>query len=58
MQLDGQRLTLERLVDMEASEIGAALRHPAIGGTVRGLVDSFPHLGLEARLQPVTRCAL
>ena len=58
LQLDLQRLTLERLVDMEASEIGAALRHPGMGGTVRALVDSFPHLSLEARLQPVTRCAL
>ena len=41
--------------DMEASEIGALLRHPAAGATVRGCLDSFPQLRLEAQLQPITR---
>ena len=58
VQIDSMRLSLDQLVDMEASEIGAALRHPGVGGTVRSLVDSFPHLSLEAKLQPVTRYKL
>ena len=43
---------------MEASEIGALLRHPAAGATVRNLVDSFPRIYMEAQLQPITRQAL
>jgi Sec63 Brl domain len=44
------------LQDMESSEIGAILRHPAAGPAVRSLVDSFPRLHLEAQLHPITRC--
>ena len=42
---------------MESSEIGAILRHPAAGATVRNLVDSFPRIHMEAQLQPITRQA-
>lgn len=30
--------------DMEASEIGSVLRHPAAGPLVKGCVESFPYL--------------
>ena len=44
--------------DMEASEIGALLRHPAAGAQIAGCVASFPHLHLEAHLHPITRTVL
>ena len=44
--------------DMEASEIGSILRHPAMGKTVQECVNSFPSLYLDAQLQPITRCHL
>ena len=43
--------------DMEPSEIGSILRHPAMGRTVQDCLHSFPALSLEAQLQPITRCA-
>lgn len=43
--------------DMEASEIGSILRHPAMGRTVLDCLHSFPSLSLEAQLQPITRSA-
>ena len=46
------------LQDMEPSEIGSILRHPAMGRTVQDCLHSFPALSLEAQLQPITRCAL
>ncbi len=42
--------------DMEPSEIGSILRHPAMGKTVQECVNSFPSLYLDAQLQPITRC--
>ena len=41
--------------DMEASEIGAMLRHPAAGASVKTIVDAFPRIAMEALLQPITR---
>ena len=41
--------------DMEASEIGAALRQPQAGRTVGACLEAFPALTLDAQLQPITR---
>ena len=54
-KLEDMGLTTERLYDMEASEIGAIIRHPAAGATVRGCLDCLPSLSMEAHLQPITR---
>ena len=54
-KLEDMGLTAERLYDMEASEIGAIIRHPAAGATVRGCLDCLPSLSMEAHLQPITR---
>ena len=43
------------LQDMEPSEIGSLLRHPAAGKTIAGCMASFPALHMEAQLQPITR---
>lgn len=57
-RMEDRGLWMDRLVDMPASEIGALLRHPAAGTAIRGAVDSFPALNLEASLQPITRSVL
>eukprot|EP00879_Flechtneria_rotunda_P031132 GHRR01033984.1.p1 GENE.GHRR01033984.1~~GHRR01033984.1.p1 ORF type:complete len:725 (+),score=211.87 GHRR01033984.1:283-2457(+) len=54
-KMEERGLTIERLDDMSASEIGAFLRHPAAGDKIRGCLDAFPRLGLEASLHPITR---
>lgn len=54
-KLEDLGLSGERLTDMEAGEIGAILRHPAAGSTVRGCLDAVPSLRMEAHLQPITR---
>ena len=43
---------------MEASEIGAMLRHPAAGGSIKSIVDAFPRISMDAQLQPITRTVL
>ena len=54
-KLEDRGLGLDALWDMAASEIGSAVRHPSAGGLIRGLVDSFPTLELDAQLLPITR---
>ena len=44
--------------DMEASEVGAMLRHPAAGGSIKSIVDAFPRISMDAQLQPITRTVL
>ncbi|KAL0039926.1 hypothetical protein WJX77_011783 [Trebouxia sp. C0004] len=57
-KLEDRGLWMERLQDMEPSEIGSILRHPAMGKTVQECVNSFPSLYLDAQLQPITRTVL
>ena len=57
-KLEERHLSMERLADMEAAEIGAALRHPAAGAQVADCVAAFPSLHLEASLHPITRTVL
>ncbi|KAK9785880.1 hypothetical protein WJX73_006814 [Symbiochloris irregularis] len=55
LKLEERGFTLERLWDMSGSDIGAALRHPNAGGAVAACLEAFPSLGIEAKVQPVTR---
>ena len=54
-KLEDLGLNAERLADMEPREIGAVLRHPAAGATVKGCLEAVPALRMEAHLQPITR---
>lgn len=54
-KMEERGLSMERLDDMSAGEIGAFLRHPAAGDKIRGCLDAFPHVSLEASLHPITR---
>ncbi|GAB4820015.1 hypothetical protein N2152v2_007061 [Parachlorella kessleri] len=57
-KLEERGLTMDRIWDMEAQELGAALRHPAAGQQVLGCLEAFPSLALEAQLHPITRTVL
>lgn len=57
-KLEDRRLDLDALADMSAHEIGAAVRHPAMGERVKQCVNAFPYLELSASLQPITRSVL
>lgn len=54
-KLESKSLTMERLMDMNAGEIGAAIRHPAAGSQIASAVAAFPSIALEAQLHPITR---
>ena len=54
-KLEDLGLNAERLLDMDPREIGAILRHPAVGATVKGCMHSVPAIRMEAHLQPITR---
>eukprot|EP01138_Halocafeteria_seosinensis_P005687 gb/GECG01005814.1/.p1 GENE.gb/GECG01005814.1/~~gb/GECG01005814.1/.p1 ORF type:complete len:2316 (+),score=249.07 gb/GECG01005814.1/:1-6948(+) len=51
----GTAATLDSLRDMQSSEIGAMLRHPAAGPKVSKLVRQVPKLDVDVKVQPVTR---
>ena len=57
-KLEERGLTYDRLYDMSAKEIGAALRMPHGGGAVRDAVESLPQIEIEASVQPITRSVL
>jgi len=58
MKLEAKNASLEMLLDMEASDIGAMMRHPAAGKPIKQAVDAFPRVTLEANIQPITRSVL
>ncbi|XP_039272645.2 activating signal cointegrator 1 complex subunit 3-like [Styela clava] len=53
-----QRLTIDKMQDMNANDIGHMLRHPRIGTTVKMCVKEFPAIELETTIQPITRSVL
>ncbi|XP_065194378.1 activating signal cointegrator 1 complex subunit 3-like [Sycon ciliatum] len=57
-KLEKRKMTVARLRDMTASEIGQMLYHPAIGPKVKSFADSFPMMNVEATCQPITRTVL
>ena len=59
MRLEAPRLvSVDHLVEMEAAEIGALIRHNTLGGVVLRAVRQLPYLELEATVQPITRSVL
>ena len=57
-KLDEKNLSLSRLKDMSAGEIGAILRHPSAGSRVMHALRMFPDVRLDAVIQPITRSVL
>lgn len=54
-KLEDRGLDLDHLWEMDASEIGSTLRHPAAGKSIAACLEAFPTLNLDAQLQPITR---
>ncbi|KAK7072360.1 activating signal cointegrator 1 complex subunit [Halocaridina rubra] len=57
-KLDNSRLTIEKIRDMDAKEIGRMLRHEKMGKDIKAAAWQFPLLELEATVQPITRTVL
>ncbi|CAG9467191.1 unnamed protein product [Pedinophyceae sp. YPF-701] len=57
-KVEDKRLSLERLWDMDAAEIGRLMRFQKAGQQVRECVESFPALELDCQIQPITRTVL
>ena len=51
-------LSLDKLRDMPAREIGHMLQHVAIGDKIKQCVNHFPHVALDTVVQPVTATVL
>eukprot|EP00118_Oscarella_pearsei_P012973 m.99165 g.99165 ORF g.99165 m.99165 type:complete len:2211 (+) comp37045_c0_seq2:40-6672(+) len=57
-KLEIQKLTVDRMRDMRAEEIGHMVRHVRMGGQLKRCADQFPSVGLAASIQPITRTIL
>lgn len=57
-KLEDREYWMDELKDMDASDIGSMLRHPAAGKVIKGCVDAFPALDMSASLSPITRSVL
>ena len=57
-KLEKARLTLDKMRDMDPSEIGHMMHHVRMGSKVKSLVDQFPTIKLHATVQPITRTVL
>jgi activating signal cointegrator complex subunit 3 len=58
VKLEEKKLSMSRLEDMSANEIGAMLRYPAIGQTIKNCCLQFPRMRVSAEIQPITRTIL
>lgn len=57
-KIENRNLTIDRLREMDATEIGHMIHHVNMGQTVKRCVEELPALGLEASIQPITRNVL
>jgi activating signal cointegrator complex subunit 3 len=57
-KLEARSLTVEKLLEMEPSDIGAMVRQQKIGGEVQACCRQIPFLELSATVQPLTRSVL
>ena len=57
-KLMDKKMSLQRLRDMSAEEIGHMIRHVKMGRVVQRVVLGFPSLSLAATIQPITRTVL
>jgi activating signal cointegrator complex subunit 3 len=57
-KLEAGKLTVDRLRDMPAEEIGHMVRHVRMGSQLKQCVNQFPALSLAANIKPITRTVL
>ena len=48
-------MSLNKLRDTTASDIGSFVRYPLMGNTIKSCVDRMPNLYIDASIQPITR---
>jgi activating signal cointegrator complex subunit 3 len=54
-KLEQRGLTVDRLLDMDAGEIGSITRVPAATANILACVRKIPYLEIETTVQPITR---
>ena len=57
-KLEAKGATMDKLLDMDTSEIGAIVNHPKLGSQIKRLVDQFPRIDIVPIVQPITRTIL
>ncbi|XP_078001399.1 activating signal cointegrator 1 complex subunit 3-like [Glandiceps talaboti] len=57
-KLEARKLTVDRLREMKADEIGHMIHHVRMGSKVKQCVRQFPTISLDANIQPITRTVL
>ncbi|KAK6170203.1 hypothetical protein SNE40_018654 [Patella caerulea] len=57
-KLEEKNLTIDRLRDMDAKEIGHMIHHVRMGSNIKRCVEQIPTLSLDATIQPITRTVL
>lgn len=57
-KLEGRKLTVDRLKDMDSKEIGHMVHHVRMGPIIKKCVNQIPALDLDATIQPITRTVL
>lgn len=57
-KLEKKQLTVDRLFDLDAHEIGQGIDYPSLGTKVYKLVHRFPRVDVSASVQPITRSLL
>ncbi|XP_038077615.1 activating signal cointegrator 1 complex subunit 3-like [Patiria miniata] len=57
-KLENKKLTIDKLREMPASEIGHLIHHLSMGDKIKQCVNQLPCIELEATIQPITRTIL
>eukprot|EP01137_Pigoraptor_chileana_P014178 Opistho-2@4958 len=57
-KLEQRHLTIDKIRDLDAREVGQLITHQRMGETVRKCAMQFPSLSLSATIQPITRTVL
>lgn len=57
-KIQAAKLTVDKMRDMSAGDIGAMVRHVRMGSKIKSAVDEFPAIKLHATVQPITRTVL
>jgi activating signal cointegrator complex subunit 3 len=55
IKLENRRASVDKLLDMEAKDIGMLMNHQRMGDRVQACARMLPQLKLAAKIQPITR---
>ncbi len=57
-RLEQKEASLDRIMDMGATEVGALIRQSTAGAVILKYAKQFPYILMDAQIQPVTRTVL